>query len=420
MELPPENPIKQWPPTQPNAWPSDLDTQVAPPSLNEADPLLPIPEPAVPVLDGSADREERTRSNFLRLLPVFLAFGVLGLVTSLWAIPRIEDSLQEEAREALVEKGIKVGSVTFDGRDAKLAGFPDDMSAEAFAAVADVSGVRSVEFVDQEATVANQVELDITVDNGELRIAGTVLNNTQAKQLRTAAEDTFGRDNFVDDIVVADEADSAVIDSEDARVRQLSEFIVSLGLASVADVQVQGPSIDIEAVVADIDANTVMTLGATGLSDFTSRQVNIQTGPAIGIDPEIDDDSDEPSGFLIPAEPQLALIADEFNSASSFEPGSATLTTEGEVALDKLTELLGDFDGLGVQVTGHTDNTGDAIENVRLSQRRADAVVDYLVAAGVSSDRLVAIGLGSAKPAASNDTDDGRAQNRRVEFEIAG
>ena len=72
----------------------------------------------------------------------------------------------------------------------------------------------------------------------------------------------------------------------------------------------------------------------------------------------------------------------------------------------------------GVRVEGHTDSRGNAAKNKALSQRRADAVRDYLIQRGVVAGRLFAIGYGAEKPIASNRTRKGRFQNRRVEFVI--
>ena len=71
-----------------------------------------------------------------------------------------------------------------------------------------------------------------------------------------------------------------------------------------------------------------------------------------------------------------------------------------------------------VQIGGYTDNTGDPNANVQLSQSRADAVRNVLVQAGVSPSMLTAKGFGSADPVASNDTPDGRFQNRRIEYQV--
>jgi outer membrane protein OmpA-like peptidoglycan-associated protein len=70
-----------------------------------------------------------------------------------------------------------------------------------------------------------------------------------------------------------------------------------------------------------------------------------------------------------------------------------------------------------VEVQGHTDNTGPKAWNDTLSQMRADSVRDFLIAGGIPADRLTAKGFGWAEPIASNDTAEGRQQNRRVDFQ---
>lgn len=86
--------------------------------------------------------------------------------------------------------------------------------------------------------------------------------------------------------------------------------------------------------------------------------------------------------------------------------------------LDQVVQVLNDFPKMRVAIEGHTDSVGGEAMNMRLSQRRADAVRDFLVSKGVSPDRLEAIGFGPTKPIASNKTSRGRAQNRRTEFRI--
>ena len=71
-----------------------------------------------------------------------------------------------------------------------------------------------------------------------------------------------------------------------------------------------------------------------------------------------------------------------------------------------------------LEISGHTDNQGDHDKNVALSQERAQAVADYLANKGIDSARLTAVGYGPDRPIADNSTKDGRAKNRRVEFEV--
>lgn len=101
-----------------------------------------------------------------------------------------------------------------------------------------------------------------------------------------------------------------------------------------------------------------------------------------------------------------------------FESGSAPLAGDSKVTLDRTAELLKQYTDLSLAVHGYTDNAGASAANEKLSQRRADAVKDYLVDAGVDASRIASIGHGEADPVASNATSEGRAQNRRIEFHI--
>ncbi len=93
---------------------------------------------------------------------------------------------------------------------------------------------------------------------------------------------------------------------------------------------------------------------------------------------------------------------------------SAELTAEDKAELDRVAARLTELEFVGGTATGHTDNVGDEAYNQKLSERRAQAVVDYLAAKGVASGRVTAIGMGETKPLADNSTEEGRAQNRRV------
>jgi OOP family OmpA-OmpF porin len=100
----------------------------------------------------------------------------------------------------------------------------------------------------------------------------------------------------------------------------------------------------------------------------------------------------------------------------NFATGKAELTPESQAILDGVAESLVAHEEIKVQVGGHTDNTGSAAVNKRLSAARAEAVRQYLISKGVAANRLTAAGFGPSKPIASNKTAAGRAQNRRVEL----
>jgi OOP family OmpA-OmpF porin len=99
-----------------------------------------------------------------------------------------------------------------------------------------------------------------------------------------------------------------------------------------------------------------------------------------------------------------------------FDTGKATIQADSENILGELVKLLQQNLELKLRVEGHTDNAGNATANQALSEKRAQAVVAWLVAHDISASRLMAKGLGQTTPVADNSTEDGRAKNRRVEL----
>jgi outer membrane protein len=104
--------------------------------------------------------------------------------------------------------------------------------------------------------------------------------------------------------------------------------------------------------------------------------------------------------------------------AVDFEFNLSQLTAPAQQTLDEVASALLTQPELNVEIQGHTDSIGSVAYNLNLSQRRAEAVKAYLISKGVSASVLTAKGYGKARPIASNDSAEGRAQNRRVAFEI--
>jgi outer membrane protein OmpA-like peptidoglycan-associated protein len=101
-----------------------------------------------------------------------------------------------------------------------------------------------------------------------------------------------------------------------------------------------------------------------------------------------------------------------------FDFGKATLKPESSSELERLKKLLQGESSVKIEISGYTDNKGSTEYNQKLSENRAKAVVDYLTAAGIKKERLTFIGYGKEHPIASNDKEDGRKQNVRIEFKI--
>ncbi|MBD0331488.1 MAG: OmpA family protein [Chitinophagaceae bacterium] len=101
-----------------------------------------------------------------------------------------------------------------------------------------------------------------------------------------------------------------------------------------------------------------------------------------------------------------------------FDFNKYNLKIESQVELDKVVQLLNDNPALKIQIEGHTDNIGNTADNLKLSENRAKAVVNYLISKSIAANRLTSKGFGATKPIADNKTEAGRAQNRRTELKI--
>lgn len=107
---------------------------------------------------------------------------------------------------------------------------------------------------------------------------------------------------------------------------------------------------------------------------------------------------------------------EQLKKGINFKTGSTKLTKSSYKTLNDIVKLMKKFSTANLEVQGHTDNTGSEEANKRVSQERAQAVVDYFLQNGISSDRVRAVGFGSDKPIADNKTKKGRSKNRRVEL----
>ena len=104
--------------------------------------------------------------------------------------------------------------------------------------------------------------------------------------------------------------------------------------------------------------------------------------------------------------------------AIRFDNNKSTLTSLAKTNLDKLLPVFKEYADTNIQIYGYTDNVGTPAYNLTLSDKRAESVKNYLISKGLSSTRFKTTGLGIADPIATNDTAEGRSQNRRVEFAI--
>ena len=140
---------------------------------------------------------------------------------------------------------------------------------------------------------------------------------------------------------------------------------------------------------------------------------------------ELDDDNDGVvnSKDLCPNTPAGAPVnesgcPDKFTLKLNFEYDSAKITAGSEEEIEKFAAFLKAYVNYKAIVVGHTDNRGSAIYNQKLSEKRAQAVVNALISKGVNPQQLVAVGKGESDPIASNMLEEGRSENRRIEAQL--
>lgn len=158
--------------------------------------------------------------------------------------------------------------------------------------------------------------------------------------------------------------------------------------------------------------------------------VSLPAGKNYGISIKAEDYLFHSENFNIPKESQYSEVVKDIQLKKAvvgskivlrnifFDVGKAKLRTESYAELGVLRNLLKNNPNLKIEISGHTDNTGSASLNQRLSERRAKAVVDFLVKQGISKDRLKYAGYGETQPIADNNTREGRQMNRRTEFKV--
>jgi outer membrane protein OmpA-like peptidoglycan-associated protein len=159
--------------------------------------------------------------------------------------------------------------------------------------------------------------------------------------------------------------------------------------------------------------------GNTALGAIIGATVGGVTGAVIGH--QMDKQAEEMAKEIPDA--QVVRVGEgiviEFNSKILFGFDQSNLTAEAKANLDKLVAILQKYPDTNIEVQGHTDSKGSTSYNEALSERRASTVSYYISGNGIVTSRLTINGFGETMPKYSNTTEDGQAQNRRVEFLIA-
>jgi OOP family OmpA-OmpF porin len=243
--------------------------------------------------------------------------------------------------------------------------------------------------------------LSITLSLGELTLSGEMPDEAARDALLAVAQSTVGEENVTDSLEVGRRAGSTdlapALEALNGIVAELPTWF------DAAELRLRG---------------TNLTVTGDGLSPEALEQattfLDSTTGLTVTSELEI-------SPVVQSREDVKALLE---NETITFATGSAEITEEGIAVLERVIDLLAPAFAarprVEVRIDGHTDDQGTEEFNRDLSLRRAQAVLDYMVAAGLPDANLTPQGFGESRPIADNATEEGRAKNRRIEFTLEG
>jgi OOP family OmpA-OmpF porin len=172
-----------------------------------------------------------------------------------------------------------------------------------------------------------------------------------------------------------------------------------------------------------LEPETLRITGRTGDQELRSnltRQLTEELGPGTDfqLDIRYDEELDPVASLPTPEECVADIEAVQADAKIVFEPGSVEISEEAGEILDRIAGILPDCAHVEMEIGGHTDSQGREEMNLGLSQSRADAVLNGLLARGVLISNLTARGYGESRPIADNGTEEGRERNRRIEFRL--
>lgn len=237
----------------------------------------------------------------------------------------------------------------------------------------------------------------IEINADDIHLGGSAPNAETQEAVLGAAVSLLGAYNMSEEIALKNPDSPATIVDE-----------------STSSTVTQAPAVSNESIeVADSDTTATATATANDTNITTTEDSD-----AIGTPSDQSDDNVKPSQSAIPAAALSNALSDLPSMDILFESSSDILTIDSLDVLDSIANVLLDHPDIPVRIEGHTDASGTEQENLILSQLRANSVRDYLIDRGVSIYRLKAYGFGEGVPISDNSTPEGRADNRRIEFNV--
>lgn len=231
------------------------------------------------------------------------------------------------------------------------------------------------------------------IQPGQVVIAGTVPDEASKASVLAKLREVYGANVVVDQIAIGSV-------SMPANWNSYVDKLITPELKQISRGQIK------------IDGNAVSLKGE--VANEAMRQ-KIASNVATSLNPTYT----VSNGLRVSAADQSVLDTTLANRTIEFESGKATLTPAGRAILDEMAAAMLKLKDRKVDLIGHTDNQGLRASNQNLSQSRAEAVKAYLTDHGIKPELMTASGQGPDRPLAGNDTPEGRARNRRIEFRLA-
>ena len=232
---------------------------------------------------------------------------------------------------------------------------------------------------------------------GKLTLTGYVPDNNVHAALATAAARKFFSEKVVDNLKASVGAPAGFANAVVPALGALSRLSTGTLVVSDREVKLSGDAL------YDAAATQIRAAG----KDFPQRWE---------LKAEI---SVKPAAAPVDATVCQQLFSDLLSKGKiRFESGRDAINPDSAGLLDRLVETALRCPNTNIEIAGHTDADGEDGFNQTLSEKRAQAVTDFLVKAGLPANRFTALGYGSSQPVASNDTDEGKAQNRRIDFVV--
>lgn len=294
---------------------------------------------------------------------------------------------------------LKEGKVTISDTTVSLTGMARDLGGrEAIAAALKnlpegftvaANDVKAPPYVFQ----ANKDPVAVT-----LTLSGYVPDNNVHAALVAAAERKFSNEKIIDNLKASIGAPGSFGAAVTSALGALSRLSTGALVVSDREVRLSGDAL------YDVAADQIRSGLARELPQGWQAKPEISVKPASA-----------------PVDATVCQQLFDQNLAARrirFETSSASINADSTGLLDRLVEIAMRCPTTRVEIAGHTDADGDAAFNQSLSEKRALAVLDYLIRAGLPADRFFTMGYGSSQPVAANDTDEGRLANRRIEFQV--